>query len=311
MYLLFRFFYKIKFNRNAFFIMKSLAEIRNDFIKNLSSQYSSKEIDIIFYALAENFLHKDKITLKLGLDEMHEDSQIKSTLFQVALFHLINGMPYQYVIGYTEFYGCKIMVNPNVLIPRPETEELVDWISNDFENRNKELNIIDLCSGSGCIAIALAKKMKAKVSALEIDEKAVETAKKNADINKVNVNFVQADIFDSTGNNEIIVMDDFDILVSNPPYIREYEKEAMDARVVEHEPSKALFVPDNDPFIFYRGIIHFAQKKLKPNGRVYVEINQDLGEKTRELFLDYFNYVELKQDLSGNFRMIKAKGISL
>lgn len=288
--------------------MKSLAEIRNEFIKNLSSQYTLKEIDIIFYALAETYLHKDKITLKLGLDEMQEDSQIKSTLFQTALFHLISGMPYQYVVGYTEFYGCKISVNSHVLIPRPETEELVSWICNDFENKNEELNIIDLCSGSGCIAIALAKNLKAKVSALEIDEKAINLAKKNAESNQVQVDFIQADLL-NTGHL-IKNTEKYDIIVSNPPYIREYEKEGMESRVVNYEPSKALFVPDNDPFVFYRSIIDFSLKNMKPQGRVYVEINQDLGEKTRQLFLEYFNYVELKQDISGNFRMIKAKEIA-
>lgn len=288
--------------------MKSLAEIRNEFIKNLSSQYTLKEIDIIFYALAETYLHKDKITLKLGLDEMQEDSQIKPILFQTALFHLISGMPYQYVVGYTEFYGCKISVNPHVLIPRPETEELVSWICNDFENKNEELNVIDLCSGSGCIAIALAKNLKAKASALEIDEKAINLAKKNAESNQVQVDFIQADLL-NTGHL-IKNTEKYDIIVSNPPYIREYEKEGMESRVVNYEPSKALFVPDNDPFVFYRSIIDFSLKNMKPQGRVYVEINQDLGEKTRQLFLEYFNYVELKQDISGNFRMIKAKEIA-
>lgn len=288
--------------------MKSLAEIRNEFIKNLSSQYTLKEIDIIFYALAETYLHKDKITLKLGLDEMQEDSQIKPILFQTALFHLISGMPYQYVVGYTEFYGCKISVNPHVLIPRPETEELVSWICNDFENKNEELNIIDLCSGSGCIAIALAKNLKAKVSALEIDEKAINLANKNAESNQVQVDFIQADLL-NTGHL-IKNTEKYDIIVSNPPYIREYEKEGMESRVVNHEPSKALFVPDDDPLVFYRSIIDFSLKNMKPQGRVYVEINQDLGEKTRQLFLEYFNYVELKQDISGNFRMIKAKEIA-
>lgn len=288
--------------------MKSLAEIRNKFIKNLSSQYTLKEIDIIFYALAETYLHKDKITLKLGLDEMQEDSQIKSTLFQTALFHLISGMPYQYVVGYTEFYGCKISVNSHVLIPRPETEELVSWICNDFENKNEELNIIDLCSGSGCIAIALAKNLKAKVSALEIDEKAINLAKKNAENNQVQVDFIQADLLNT--DHLIKNTEKYDIIVSNPPYIREYEKEGMESRVVNHEPSKALFVPDDDPLVFYRSIIDFSLKNMKPQGRIYVEINQDLGEKTRQLFLEYFNYVELKQDISGNFRMIKAKEIA-
>jgi release factor glutamine methyltransferase len=287
--------------------MKSLAQIREEFIKGLSSQYSPKEIDIIFYALAENYLHKDKSVLKLGVNELMEDSESKPLLFQNALFHLMSGMPYQYVLGFTEFYGCKILVNPEVLIPRPETEELVEWIIKDYQNKNEELTVIDLCSGSGCIAIALAKKLfRSVVSGIELNKNAVELARKNAEINQAEVKFIQADV---VRPNEIIIETKPDIIVSNPPYIREFEKESVEDRVLKYEPSEALFVPDEEPLVFYEKIIDFARKNLEPSGKVYVEINQELGKETKELFLEYFNFVELKQDLSGNFRMIKAKGL--
>ncbi|MDR1876261.1 MAG: peptide chain release factor N(5)-glutamine methyltransferase [Flavobacteriaceae bacterium] len=285
--------------------MKSLAQIREEFIKALSSRYSSKEIDIIFYTLAESYLHKDRTVLKLGVNELLETSEIKSLLFQNALFHLMNGMPYQYVVGNTEFYGCKIMVNPSVLIPRPETEELVDWVVKEHQNRGEEIRIMDLCSGSGCIAIALAKKLPcAIVSGVELKEDAIELAEKNAEVNHVKIKFIRADL---TEPNRINIGAKLDIIISNPPYIREFEKASMEDNVLKYEPAEALFVPDAEPLLFYGKIIEFAHKNLKPSGEVYVEINQELERETKELFLEHFNFVELKQDLSGNFRMIKAK----
>ncbi len=284
--------------------MNSLAHIREQFIQGLSSQYSPKEIDIIFYALAETYLHKDKTMLKLGLHELMEESELKTLLFQSALFQLMEGKPYQYVIGSTQFYGCDILVNPDVLIPRPETEELIDWVIKDNENNN-EISIIDLCSGSGCIGIALVKNLPdSKVSGLELNEKAIELAKKNAEINQVKVDFFQANLLKQ---EELSFNTQFDVIISNPPYIQEFEKETMEDRVLKYEPSEALFVPGDDPLVFYQKIIDFACKNLKSTGKVYVEINQELGEETRELFLSYFSLVELKQDLSGNYRMIKAE----
>ncbi|MDR2122901.1 MAG: peptide chain release factor N(5)-glutamine methyltransferase [Flavobacteriaceae bacterium] len=289
--------------------MKSLAQIREDFIRELSSQYSSKEIDIIFYTLAESYLHKDRFILRTELHELSEDSDIKLLLFQSALFQLISGVPYQYVVGSTEFYGCKISVAPEVLIPRPETEELVDWIVKDLQNKNEKITIMDICSGSGCIAIALAKNLpQATLFGLELSKKALELSRKNADINRVNVHFIQDDLLNPKYLN---TESKLDILVSNPPYIGESEKEFMEERVWKHEPSEALFVPDENPLLFYKKIIDFAHINLKSSGKVYVEINQEFGEKTKELFQEHFNLVELRQDLSGNFRMIKADGLRL
>ncbi len=286
--------------------MNSLGQIREQFVQGLSSQYSPKEIDIIFYALAETYLHKDKSMLKLGLHELLEESELKSLLFQNALFQLMEGKPYQYVTGSVRFYGCDILVTPDVLIPRPETEELTDWIVKD--TGNEKVKIMDLCSGSACIGIALAKNLpNSVVSGLELNEKAIELAKKNADINQVQIDFFQADLLNP---EKLIFESPFDILVSNPPYIREFEKAAVEDRVLKYEPSEALFVPDENPLIFYREIIEFARKNLKSTGKVYVEINQELGEKTKDLFLTCFDMVELKQDLSGNFRMIKAESMS-
>ncbi|MGM5629661.1 peptide chain release factor N(5)-glutamine methyltransferase [Apibacter raozihei] len=286
--------------------MKTLGQLREQFYNQLSQKYNAKEIDIIFYSLAENYLHKSRSVLKLGLNEQRDDLDIQNILFQTALYRLMEDEPYQYILGNTEFYGCEILVNSDVLIPRPETEELVEWIVDRYKNKIN-LNIIDLCTGSGCIAIALAKSLQNfRVFGLDISEKALETANKNKDLNNVEVDFFSYDLLNSNqlSNNEL-----FDIIVSNPPYIRNSEKVAMDKRVLNFEPAQALFVTDSEPLIFYQKIIDFAKNNLKDNGEVFIEINQELGRETKELFLDYFSFVELKQDISGNFRMIKAHGI--
>lgn len=286
--------------------MKSLAQLRKEYIEVLSSRYTQKEIDTIFYTLAEAYLHKKKSILQLGLNELYEESEIKSLLFQHSLFQLSQGVPYQYIVGNTEFYGCKILVNPNVLIPRPETEELVDWVIQENKQKFDPINIIDLCTGSGCIAIALAKNLKhSKVSALEVSSSAVELAKKNAELNQVDINFIFGDLLDATVED----IPNLDVIVSNPPYIRNSEIDSMEDIVVQNEPALALFVSDNNPLIFYQAIIDYAYKNLKPSGSVYVEINQDLAEETQELFSKNFILVELKKDLSGKNRLIKAKGI--
>lgn len=285
--------------------MKSLSEIRQQYIKQLSEQYSLQEIDIIFYALAENYLHINKSILKLSLDELKDENDLKYILFLNALFQLKEGIPYQYVLGSTIFFGCEILVNKNVLIPRPETEELVEWILKDINNKNQKLQIIDLCSGSGCISIALAKNLpKSQIDGIDVSEKALELSQKNSVLNKVSVNYIQTNLLDS---EKINTNKKYDIIVSNPPYIKKSEKRDMDERVYKFEPNEALFVTDENPLIFYKEIIKFSMMNLNEKGKIYIEINQNLSEETQELFLKYFTFVELKKDLSSNYRMIKAE----
>lgn len=287
--------------------MKSLSEIRQQYIKQLSEQYSLQEIDIIFYALAENYLHINKSILKLSLNELKDENDLKYILFLNALFQLKEGIPYQYVLGSTIFFGCEILVNKNVLIPRPETEELVEWILKDINNKNQKLQIIDLCSGSGCISIALAKNLpKSQIDGIDVSEKALELSQKNSVLNKVSVNYIQTNLLDS---EKINTNKKYDIIVSNPPYIKKSEKRDMDERVYKFEPNEALFVTDENPLIFYKEIIKFSMMNLNEKGKIYIEINQNLSEETQELFLKYFTFVELKKDLSGNYRMIKAEAI--
>jgi len=234
----------------------------------------------------------------------------KNTHFSVEQHHVIESfieklkknIPIQYILGETEFYGLCFTVNESVLIPRPETEELVDWIRTE-NDRNSALKILDIGTGSGCIAISVKHEFpNSAVSAFDISEEALETAQSNADLNKLKVHFSKVDIL-HTDNLE----QKWDIIVSNPPYILENEKTNMEANVLEHEPHLALFVPDNDPLLFYRQITLFAQKHLNNNGKLYFEINRQFGAETIDLLNKFgFTNVELRKDISGNDRMTKA-----
>jgi len=234
----------------------------------------------------------------------------KNTPFSIEQQHVIESfieklkrfVPIQYILGETEFYGLPFYVNESVLIPRPETEELVDWIQKE-NNREADLHILDIGTGSGCIAIALKKEFAdATVDAFDISEKALETAQSNAERNKLNVHFATVDILNAPEFTK-----KWDIIVSNPPYITENEKSDILPNVLENEPHLALFVPDNDPLLFYRTITLFALKHLQPNGKLYFEINREAGITCVELLKKLgFEYVELKKDISGNDRMVKV-----
>ena len=215
--------------------------------------------------------------------------------------------PIQYIFGKTDFYGFKFEVNPSVLIPRPETEELVELIVHDYPQK-KELDILDVGTGSGCIAITLKKLLnKSQVYALDISEEALKTAKRNAVRNRAIITFFQKDILTPSKTADSIE-EEFDIIVSNPPYIMEKEKASMEANVLDYEPSLALFVPDDNPLLYYHRITMFAEQKLKKKGYIYFEINSQLGEQTVNMLrLMEFKNVELIQDLSGKDRFVKAQ----
>ena len=233
--------------------------------------------------------------------------------YENALKALKNHEPIQYIIGQTEFYGLPFYVNENTLIPRPETEELVELIlSNTTANNHLELvevnnqfNILDIGTGTGCIAISLAKQLpNANVSAIDVSAKALEMANKNAQLNQVDINFIENDIL-KICNSELDSATKFDIIVSNPPYVRQLEKQQMQDNVLNHEPHLALFVEDENPLIFYRAITQFATKNLKPNGELYFEINEYLGKEMMALLEAFgFKNIQLKQDLFGKDRMI-------
>ncbi len=277
-----------------------LKTLRNNFIKTLIDYYAETEIVSFFNLLSADILKMQRIDIAQNLYAVISGK--KQEKFQNAVNKLKNYIPIQYITGNTEFYNLTLKVNAATLIPRPETEELVAWIIND-QNNKQNISILDVGTGSGCIAIALAKNLpEAKVFALDVSEKALRIARQNAVDNGVTIEFIEADIFDvDLGNLQ------FDVIVSNPPYVRELEKETMSPNVLNHEPHLALFVKDDDPLLFYRSIVEVANNTLKSKGFLYFEINEFLGNLTRQLVqkLNYCN-IELKKDLFMKDRMIKA-----
>lgn len=211
--------------------------------------------------------------------------------------------PVQYILGETEFYGLRLKVNPAVLIPRPETEELVEWIVKS--NRTESPAILDIGTGSGCIALALKKELpRANIAATDISEKALQTARENAEANRLLVDFFQADIL----HWENHTWKTFDMVVSNPPYVREMEKEKMHPNVLEFEPARALFVPDANPLIFYRKISELALKHLNPGGYLFFEINEHLGAEMKKLLAGLgFKNICIKKDIHEKERMIQCQ----
>ena len=225
------------------------------------------------------------------------------------LKRLKTGEPVQYILGHTEFFGLPFNVNPSVLIPRPETEELVEWILDSWRlavgGWHKPYNILDIGTGSGCIAISLKKNLNAEVSAIDISAGALNTAKENAELNDVEVNFILADILNLKSE---IGSSKFEIIVSNPPYVTLEDKKQMHINVNDFEPHNALFVPQEDPLIFYKAIADFAAKRLENGGLLFFEINENYGEEIIELLNGkQFNNIELRKDMSGKYRMAKAQ----
>lgn len=283
-----------------------LIEFRNHFTSELIDQFPKTEIQSFFNILIEEYLNLQRIDLITQphfsiLEEKLED------LF-AALNRLKDQEPIQYILGKTEFYGLPFHVNQEVLIPRPETEELVDWILNEVSklqssNAAKSIKILDIGTGSGCIPITLNKYLpSAEISAIDVSERAIEMAKKNSELNDTNVQFILKDILSSSILNE-----QYDVIVSNPPYVRELEKVEMNENVLDYEPDLALFVSDQDPLVFYRKIASLAKDHLTKKGLLFFEINEHLGEEMIEL-LNQLGYssIELRKDLFGKDRMIKA-----
>ncbi|WP_421812136.1 peptide chain release factor N(5)-glutamine methyltransferase [Flagellimonas sp.] len=303
-----------------------LKEIKDIFHKELGKIYPKEEIDSFFYSCIEHYLKLERFILAIqpGLTLNKEEEQ---PLFE-AMSQLKLEKPLQYILGAAHFMDLELQVNENVLIPRPETEELVQWILEDFKSRKPEvgsqksdiggrisdknrkdfnpspITILDIGTGSGCIAIALAKNLPdAKVYALDVSEEALEVAQKNAESNGVDIGFMHQDILKPKIDSKLT----FDIIVSNPPYVRELEKNKIQKNVKDFEPDTALFVSDEDPLLFYKAIIDFSENNLKENGSLYFEINQYLGEETKALFnARNFSEIELRKDIFGNDRMLKA-----
>jgi len=276
-----------------------IRDYRNQFIQTLTPVYDAGEAESFFYLILED--QKKLKRIDLALETEAEFSETEVDQWNKILEKLKQFIPIQYILGKAHFYGLEFEVSQNVLIPRPETEELVDWILSDAKQKREDLKILDIGTGSGCIAISLAKNLpKAKVSAVDVSEKALATAKNNAENNHVSVAFLLQDILETADLEQ-----QFDIIVSNPPYVRNLEKEEIKQNVLDHEPHLALFVDDHDALIFYRKITELAQKNLSPNGALYFEINQYLGKEMMDLLEQHgFQQMELRKDIYGNNRMV-------
>ena len=279
-------------------------DIRNYYCNQLCSIYDKDEANAMILILLEHYFKIDRV--KMALEPQLRLSESEMLTFHFAVKDLLKNKPIQYIIGETEFCDLKFKVNENVLIPRPETSELVMKIANRQQSMvNGQWSTLDIGTGSGCIAISLAKLLpQNKVYALDISEKALEVAKENAVNNNVNVTFIHDDILSL--KNKIDTK--FDIIVSNPPYVRELEKAEMRDNVLNWEPHNALFVSDNNPLIFYRTILGFAKTHLKEKGEVWFEINEYLGKEMKELCNEMgFSQVEVFNDFRGKERILLVR----
>jgi release factor glutamine methyltransferase len=302
----------------AFMLLCCMITIKDVFedYKQLNKVYETKEIQAITLLAISEISGLSKASIKAFPERELSNEQtqkLKNTLAQLQ-----TGEPIQYILGITEFYGLPFKVNPSVLIPRPETEELVEWILSSIGERQKvkgerlaqfTSGVLDIGTGSGCIAISLKKNLpQAQVSAIDISERALQTAKENAELNEVEVSFIHDDILNlqpEPHNPNLATV--YQIIVSNPPYVTLDDKKQMHTNVTNFEPHTALFVPEHDPLIFYKAIADFALVNLTPNGLLFFEINELYGQETVKLLKDKgFIGTELRKDMSGRDRMIKA-----
>ena len=281
-----------------------LKEIKNIYHLELDPLFPKEEVDSFFYLVIDHYLGLERFILAMQ-PNLVVSKENEDPLF-FALSQLKQERPIQHILGKAHFCELEFRVDENVLIPRPETEELVYWIINEVQKGDprEEVKILDIGTGSGCIAISLAKNLpNAKAYALDISKKALQIAGENAMDNGVDIVFLEADILSLEG-----FKDKFDVIVSNPPYVRELEKLKMKNNVVEHEPGLALFVSDGDPLIFYKKITRFALSHLKKGGVLFFEINQYLGEEMKQLLeAENFSEIELRKDMFGNDRMLKGQ----
>jgi release factor glutamine methyltransferase len=276
-----------------------IADVINFFRQELKDIYDAGEIETFISYCFEAYLNFNKTDMILSATENVTESELLK--FNFAVKQLKQQHPIQYILGKADFYGLQFNVNEQVLIPRPETEELVELIIREHRHK-QELSILDIGTGSGCIAIALKKNLpKAHVSALDVSPEALEIAKGNAERNQVDVSFFQEDILKWDRNKMV----KYDCIVSNPPYICFSEKEQMHKNVLEHEPHLALFVPNDDPLLFYTSIADFALQYLEKNGKLYFEINASYGLKTSEMLEKKgFKNTALINDLNNKNRIL-------
>ena len=291
----------------------TIKQYRAHFNESLKHLYPTSEIDSFFFIILEEYMGFKRIDIVLKSDFNIDQKSLN--LMQIATKQLEQEIPIQYIIGKTEFFGLPFNINKEVLIPRPETEELVERVikevsliktyktdSNETTNE-KQLKILDIGTGSGCIAISLKKEIpSSKISAIDVSNEALRVAKKNALLNKVDINFIHLDILKTNNLDKL-----YDVIVSNPPYVRELEKKEMKNNVLNNEPHLALFVDNKNPLLFYNKIAELAKNFLTKNGQLHFEINQYLGKETVILLAEKgFKNIQLKKDIFGNDRIISA-----
>lgn len=279
-----------------------IGDIRSYYAQQLFKFYDERETENLIFMLLEDFAGVSKSELIINPEFTINESELLNIHFAVK--DLKNYKPIQYILGKTEFYGIPILVNSNVLIPRPETEELIDWVKNDVK-KNDNLSALDIGTGSGCIAIALKMTLPdLNIQAIDMSMGAIEMAEQNAKMNQTDITFSQINFLN---RNEWKNLGQYNIIISNPPYVRNSEKAQMKKNVLNYEPENALFVDENDPLVFYKAIAEFAKSNLKTGGSLYCEINQYLGENTVEMFESYgFKEIQLKKDFKENNRFIKT-----
>ena len=274
--------------------MEKVSNILSYFRKELSAVSDEREITSWYYISMQYLLVYNRSDCIINSNQVLNKSQLSKIKQIVA--ELKTNKPIQYILGKTEFYGLKIKVNEHTLIPRSETEQLVDWIL-----KENFVAALDIGTGSGCISIALAKHTDAKVLAIDVSEDALLIAEENAKNNEVEIDFIHQDILQTNYLQKV------DLIVSNPPYVLESEKKKMQENVLDYEPELALFVEDKNPLIFYKKIASLAINFLNENGKLFFEINTKFGKETIEMLADIgFVNIELKKDMNDKDRMIKA-----
>lgn len=280
-----------------------ISDIINYYQQMLNNNYDENSSRQLLRELISNYTNIKFHEISLNLDKRISESQLLNIHFGVK--KLMNNEPIQYIIGKTEFSEVILNVNKHTLIPRPETEELVMLIENAHKNNNsKNLKILDIGTGSGSIAISIQKILGAEVTAIDFSEEALKTAQQNSEENNTSVTFKQIDFLDQKQWEQL---GNFDIIISNPPYVLESEKDLMAKNVLEYEPGSALFVPNDKPLIFYEAIAEFAKTHLKKDGEIWLEINESLGEKTAALYKGDYTKVEIIKDFRDRIRFCRAQ----
>ena len=281
----------------------NISDVFRHYVKLMEEMYGLAEAKSFMYILFEYFLNVKKLDIAKDPDIRLSESELLKIHFAVK--ELLKNKPIQHIIGGTLFCDFKFKVSPDVLIPRPETEELVSMIVKQYVELNRPISILDVGTGSGCIAISLSKLIhNSVVHAIDISGKALKISEENANANHAKVEFVQMDVLNE---NETAVLESFDVIVSNPPYIMEAEKSLMQKNVLDFEPQSALFVSDEDPLVFYQAIASLGQTHLTNNGRIYFEINEALGSEMVELLKKHqYSNIEIFKDFRGKDRFVSA-----